>query len=123
MPLPYQSILLTKFDIDDSVDVPCQDSPERFSCNRGSKRKPPDQSPSSFCDHTGRIRRYDANWRRFMILITGATGNNGRELVRQLVAAGEHVRALVRDPAKATTPKGQNVELVMGDFDQPATLD
>jgi uncharacterized protein YbjT (DUF2867 family) len=58
-----------------------------------------------------------------MILITGATGNNGRELVRQLVAAGQHVRALVRDPAKATTLKGPNVELVVGDFDQPATLD
>jgi uncharacterized protein YbjT (DUF2867 family) len=58
-----------------------------------------------------------------MILITGATGNNGRELVRQLVTAGQHVRALVRDPAKAATLKGPNVELVVGDFDQPATLD
>ena len=58
-----------------------------------------------------------------MILITGATGNNGRELVRQLVAAGQHVRALVRNAAKATSLKGPNVELVVGDFDQPATLD
>jgi uncharacterized protein YbjT (DUF2867 family) len=58
-----------------------------------------------------------------MILITGATGNNGRELVRQLVAAGQHVRALVRNPAKVTNLKGPNVELVVGDFDQPATLD
>jgi uncharacterized protein YbjT (DUF2867 family) len=58
-----------------------------------------------------------------MILITGATGNNGRELVRQLVAAGQHVRALVRNPAKAAELKGPNVELAVGDFDQPATLD
>ena len=52
-----------------------------------------------------------------MILITGATGNNGRELVRQLVAAGQRVRALVRNPAKATNFKGPNVEVVVGDFD------
>jgi uncharacterized protein YbjT (DUF2867 family) len=58
-----------------------------------------------------------------MILITGATGNNGRELVRQLVAAGQRVRALVRNPAKAAELKGPNVELAVGDFDQPATLD
>jgi uncharacterized protein YbjT (DUF2867 family) len=58
-----------------------------------------------------------------MILITGATGNNGRELVRQLVAAGQRVRALVRNPAKAADLKGTNVELAVGDFDQPETLD
>jgi uncharacterized protein YbjT (DUF2867 family) len=58
-----------------------------------------------------------------MILITGATGNNGRELVRQLAAAGQRVRALVRNPAKAADLKSTNVELAIGDFDQPATLD
>ncbi len=58
-----------------------------------------------------------------MILITGATGNSGRELVRQLVAAGQRVRALVRNPAKAADLKGPNVELAVGDFDHPATLD
>ena len=58
-----------------------------------------------------------------MILITGATGNNGRELVRQLVAAGQRVRALVRNPAKAAELNGPNVELAVGDFDHPATLD
>lgn len=36
-----------------------------------------------------------------MILITGATGNNGRELVRQLTAVGQRVRALVRDSSDA----------------------
>ena len=58
-----------------------------------------------------------------MILITGATGNNGKELIRQLTAAGQQARALVRNPAKAADLKGPNVELVVGDFDQPATLD
>ena len=58
-----------------------------------------------------------------MILITGATGNNGRELVRQLVAAGQRVRALVRNPAKAAELKGPNVELAVGEFDHPETLD
>src|SRR5262245_37898306 len=58
-----------------------------------------------------------------MILITCATGNNGQELLRQLASAGQRVRALVRNPAKAALLKGPNVELVAGDFDQPATLD
>jgi uncharacterized protein YbjT (DUF2867 family) len=35
-----------------------------------------------------------------MILVTGATGNVGSELVRALAAAGERVRALVRDDAR-----------------------
>jgi uncharacterized protein YbjT (DUF2867 family) len=58
-----------------------------------------------------------------MILITGATGNNGREVIRQLTAAGQRVRALVRDPAKTAGLKGPSVELAMGDFDSPETLD
>lgn len=58
-----------------------------------------------------------------MILITGATGNNGQELVRQLTAAGRQVRALVRNPAKAGNLKGANVELAVGDFEQPAALE
>jgi uncharacterized protein YbjT (DUF2867 family) len=35
------------------------------------------------------------------ILVTGATGEIGRELIPQLVAADQPLRALVRDPAKA----------------------
>lgn len=57
------------------------------------------------------------------ILVTGATGTNGRELIRQLTAAGQQVRALVRNPAKAGNLAGPNVELAAGDFDQPSTLD
>jgi len=58
-----------------------------------------------------------------MILITGATGNNGQELVRQLTAMGQRVRAFVRNPAEAARLKGPNIELAVGDFDQPETLD
>jgi uncharacterized protein YbjT (DUF2867 family) len=57
-----------------------------------------------------------------MILITGATGNNGGELIRQLTAMGQRVRALVRNPAKAANLQGPNIELAAGDFDQPETL-
>ena len=47
-----------------------------------------------------------------MILVTGATGTIGSEVVRQLVARGEKVRALTRDPEKARIPSG--VEPVRG---------
>ena len=39
--------------------------------------------------------------KRKMILVTGATGLNGRELVRRLSARGVSVRALVRGAARA----------------------
>jgi len=58
-----------------------------------------------------------------VILITGATGNNGQELIRQLTAMGHRVRALVRKPAEAAKLDGANVEAVPGDFDLPETLE
>jgi len=57
-----------------------------------------------------------------MILVTGATGNIGSELVRLLVAKKEQVRVLARDPAKASAKLGAGVEVVQGDLDQPASL-
>ncbi len=54
------------------------------------------------------------------ILVTGATGNVGRLVVNNLVAAGAHVRALTRNPAVASFPK--EVEVVGGDLRQPDTL-
>jgi uncharacterized protein YbjT (DUF2867 family) len=53
-----------------------------------------------------------------MILVTGATGNIGRELVRLLVAQHVAVRALVRDLTRPI----DGVELVRGDLDAPETL-
>ncbi|MEU6243644.1 NAD(P)H-binding protein [Streptomyces sp. NPDC047024] len=44
-----------------------------------------------------------------MIAVTGATGNVGRALVERLVAAGEPVRALTRDPERADLPGGAEV--------------
>jgi uncharacterized protein YbjT (DUF2867 family) len=48
------------------------------------------------------------------ILVTGATGTVGRQVVEQLVKRGADVRALVRDPAKANLPAG--VTVVQGDL-------
>jgi uncharacterized protein YbjT (DUF2867 family) len=48
------------------------------------------------------------------ILVTGATGAVGQQVVNQLVKRGAAVRALVRDPAKAKFPEG--VEVVKGDL-------
>jgi len=48
------------------------------------------------------------------ILVTGATGTVGRQVVEQLVKRGADVRALVRDPATAKLPAG--VIAVKGDL-------
>ncbi len=48
------------------------------------------------------------------ILVTGATGTVGRQVVEQLAKRGADVRALVRDPAKANVPAG--VTVVQGDL-------
>ncbi|NEA17740.1 NAD(P)H-binding protein [Streptomyces halstedii] len=56
-----------------------------------------------------------------MILVTGATGNIGRALVKELHAldAGP-LRGLTRDPARAVFPEG--VEAVEGDLARAASL-
>jgi uncharacterized protein YbjT (DUF2867 family) len=48
------------------------------------------------------------------ILVTGATGQVGRQVIQQLVSRGADVRALVRAPAKADLPAG--VEIAKGDL-------
>lgn len=55
-----------------------------------------------------------------MILVSGATGNVGGELVRALVAAGVPVRALTRN-AESALPDG--AERAVGDLDRPDGLD
>lgn len=54
------------------------------------------------------------------ILVTGATGTIGRNVVEQLVQRGATVKALVRDPAKADFPAG--VSVVQGDLMNPDSL-
>jgi uncharacterized protein YbjT (DUF2867 family) len=53
-------------------------------------------------------------------LVTGATGNVGGELARQLVGARQQVRALVRSPDQRSLPA--SVELVEGDLNRPESL-
>lgn len=48
------------------------------------------------------------------ILVTGATGTVGRQVVEQLVKRGADVRAFVRNPAKANFPA--EVDVVEGDL-------
>ena len=55
------------------------------------------------------------------ILVIGATGNVGREVVGQLVAQGRAVRALTRDPGAAKLPV--EVEVMRGDLTAPETLE
>ncbi|MCR6488502.1 NAD(P)H-binding protein [Amycolatopsis sp. OK19-0408] len=59
-----------------------------------------------------------------MIFVLGATGKVGRALVPTLLDAGADVRALTRDPAKATVDP--RADVVQGDLDTadlPALLD
>jgi uncharacterized protein YbjT (DUF2867 family) len=51
-----------------------------------------------------------------MILVTGATGNAGSQVVGALVEAGHEVRAFVRDADRAYALFGDAVELAPGDF-------
>jgi uncharacterized protein YbjT (DUF2867 family) len=56
-----------------------------------------------------------------MILITGATGNIGRELIPILLEAGQPIRILVRDERKVAHLE-PSVERTGGDLDRPETL-
>jgi uncharacterized protein YbjT (DUF2867 family) len=56
-----------------------------------------------------------------MILVIGATGKVGRQVVAQLATRGDAVRAVTRHPASARLPAG--VEVVHGDVAQPPSLE
>src|SRR5262249_52896709 len=82
----------------------------------------------------GRVRHVwhdDAAWRHSRprgpvsapILVTGATGTTGGELVNRLSARGVAVRALVRDRTKAARLAAlPHVEIVEGDLARPESL-
>lgn len=55
-----------------------------------------------------------------MILITGAGGNVGGEVLKQIAETGAHVRAAFQSPKKAAAPAG--VEIAILDYNQPDTL-
>ena len=56
------------------------------------------------------------------VLVTGATGNIGSQVVRELRARGAYVRAFVRDPGKAAAMLGDGVEFASGDFSDAASV-
>jgi uncharacterized protein YbjT (DUF2867 family) len=56
------------------------------------------------------------------VLVLGATGNVGSKVVAELRSLGAPVRAFARDPEKAASMLGSDVEVAIGDFDNPETL-
>ena len=55
-------------------------------------------------------------------LVTGATGKIGNAVARRLAERGDHVVALVRDPAKARDLLPDGIELTRGDVADPASV-
>jgi len=62
---------------------------------------------------------------RDIILITGATGNQGSAIAYQLLSNGCRVRAMTRDPQSAASKAlvADGAELVKGDFGDPESLE
>jgi len=60
-----------------------------------------------------------------LIVVTGATGQQGGATARHLLAQGWRVRALVRDPNKPAAQElvAKGAELAQGDLDDRASLD
>jgi uncharacterized protein YbjT (DUF2867 family) len=56
-----------------------------------------------------------------VILLTGATGVIGSELLPQLLAAGHEVRALVRDPRRLGAQR-VHVQIALGDLSDPFSM-
>ena len=50
-----------------------------------------------------------------MIIVTGATGHLGNELIRELLKKGEKVRALILPYEKVDSLNGLSIEKVAGD--------
>lgn len=53
------------------------------------------------------------------VLLTGATGYLGQDLVRELASAGHQVRGLTRSPARAAIIASLGGEAVVGDVQDP----
>src|SRR3954452_2521207 len=58
---------------------------------------------------------------RAVILLTGATGNVGSQVLRRLTARGERVRVLVRDPRRLGGERVR-VQIALGDLSDPASF-
>src|SRR3954463_14087611 len=65
------------------------------------------------------------SWRSRMILVTGASGYVGNNMVRRLVELGKPVRAMVGHVEKARirlADVASKIEIVQGDVTRPETL-
>ncbi len=58
-----------------------------------------------------------------LILVAGATGGTGIEVVRELLAGNYRVRVFVRDEVRARTNFGDDVEYALGDVRERVTID
>ena len=58
-----------------------------------------------------------------MIVVTGSTGAIGTQLLPLLLAAGEEVRVIARDPARLPRGAAGRIDVVQGSIDDPAALD
>jgi uncharacterized protein YbjT (DUF2867 family) len=60
-----------------------------------------------------------------IILVTGATGQQGGATARELLSKGHRVRAMTRKPEgeKARALAGRGAEVVKGDLDDPASVE
>jgi len=56
------------------------------------------------------------------LTVFGATGRIGSEVVRQALAAGHEVAAVVRDPARLAVPAGPGLGVVTADVMDPAQI-
>jgi uncharacterized protein YbjT (DUF2867 family) len=56
------------------------------------------------------------------VLVAGASGRNGRVVLRQLKALGVRARGMTRDPAEARREIGADFDWVEGDVTRPETL-
>lgn len=56
------------------------------------------------------------------VLVAGATGQTGQQIVKTLVARNISTKALVRNREKASTQLPQGIEVVTGDVLKPETL-
>jgi putative NADH-flavin reductase len=56
------------------------------------------------------------------LTVFGASGGIGRHVVRQAVAAGQHVTAVVRDPAKLADLQHPHLDIVTADVTSPESI-
>src|SRR5689334_9670677 len=74
------------------------------------------------CATTTPSRELATHGNTSVVLVAGATGGTGQAVVDQALEKGYHVRALVRDEAKARMLFGDRVQYVVGDVREPRSL-